>query len=107
MRDPTQESRPSNPNLLEGFLTREQLATALGKSVRTLDRWEVLRMGPPRVILGKTILFRIEAVRDWLASIEQPPHRKAPRLRKLAGQGRAGDARLRRGSPTQASRRAS
>lgn len=56
--------------VLEGYLRREQLAAELGKSVRTLDRWETSRMGPPRVVCGKSILYRVESVRDWLRSRE-------------------------------------
>jgi len=61
----------SQPHILEGFLTREQLAAELGKSLRTIDRWEVRRIGPPRVIVGRTIWYRAESVRSWLESCER------------------------------------
>lgn len=38
--------------VLEGFLSREQLAQQLGLSLRTIDRWEALHKGPPRVCVG-------------------------------------------------------
>ena len=72
----------SNPNLLEGFLTRDQLAEALGRSIRTIDRWQTLRAAPPRLVLGKLILFRVESVQEWLKSLEQQPRRK---VRKSGG----------------------
>ena len=58
-------------HILDGFITREQLAAELGKSPRTIDRWEVRRIGPPRVIVGRTILYRVESVREWLQSCER------------------------------------
>ena len=65
----------SSPHLLEGFLTRGQLAEELGTSIRTLDRWEALRQGPPRVSVGRTILYHWQSVHDWLLSRERktPP----------------------------------
>jgi predicted DNA-binding transcriptional regulator AlpA len=91
--DPPQEScaplfdpqvKPLAPLVLEGFLRREELAQQFGLSPRTIDRWEALRAGPPRVRVGRTILYRIEAVREWLLSREQqafPPRRR----RSLSG----------------------
>ena len=61
----------SQTHILDGFITREQLAAELGKSPRTIDRWEVRRIGPPRVIVGRTILYRVESVREWLRSCER------------------------------------
>jgi hypothetical protein len=66
----------ANTPLLEGFITRENLATELGKSLRTLDRWETHRMGPPRVVVGRTILYRVDSVRSWLESCERRKGRR-------------------------------
>jgi len=63
----------SKTHILDGFITREQLAAEFGKSLRTIDRWEVRRIGPPRIIVGRTILYRVEAVRAWLQSCERVP----------------------------------
>jgi hypothetical protein len=80
VNDPPLESKVSlsdlpqvnSPNLiLEGFLRREELARQLGCSPRTIDRWQALRKGPPRVCVGRTILYNIESVREWLRSREQ------------------------------------
>jgi predicted DNA-binding transcriptional regulator AlpA len=65
-------SSPRSP-LLSGFLRREELAQQLDVSIRTLDRWHTLRIGPPRVSVGRTILYRQDAVRDWLQSQELTP----------------------------------
>lgn len=63
------------------FVEPEALAAALGTSIRTLQRWHRLRQGPPRIVIGKRVLYRIEAVRDWLASRETNPA-EAPRRRR-------------------------
>lgn len=52
--------------LLEDFLRREELAEQLGLSPRTIDRWHALRLGPPRVCVGRTILYSVQSVREWL-----------------------------------------
>jgi predicted DNA-binding transcriptional regulator AlpA len=54
--------------LLDGYLRREELAKQFGLSPRTIDRWEALRIGPPRVSIGRTILYNIQSVREWLLS---------------------------------------
>jgi hypothetical protein len=59
------------PTVLDGYLTKTRLANELETSPRTLDRWETLRIGPPRIVIGRTILYRRESVRAWLQSREQ------------------------------------
>jgi hypothetical protein len=67
LNDPPQEicepslglSQSTLPKLiLDGFLRREELAQQLGLSPRTIDRWEALRKGPPRVCVGHNPLQR-------------------------------------------------
>lgn len=65
------KSKPEVRLVLEGFLRREELAEQFGLSPRTIDRWEALRKGPPRVAIGRTILYNIESVRQWLADQER------------------------------------
>jgi predicted DNA-binding transcriptional regulator AlpA len=65
-----QETLSPRP-VLAGFLRREELAAQLGISPRTIDRWQVSRLGPPRVHVGRTILYSVESVREWLHSREQ------------------------------------
>ena len=67
--DPSASSIERIP-VLRGFLRREELAHQLGLSPRTIDRWEALRIGPPRVAVGRTILYNIESVQQWLRSRE-------------------------------------
>jgi hypothetical protein len=61
----------SNP-ILDGYLPQADTARALGKCVRTLKRWRTKRYGPPVTWIGNRPLYRIEAVREWLATQEQP-----------------------------------
>lgn len=59
--------------LLGGWLTRAQVATEIGVSVDTLQRWETRRIGPPCVRIGRKVLYRAEAFREWLISRERGP----------------------------------
>lgn len=58
-------------SLLEGWLTRAQVAAEFGLAVDTLRRWEGRRIGPPSVKLGQRVLYRAEAVREWLVAQER------------------------------------
>lgn len=68
--------------LLTGWLNRAELARELALSVDTLQRWETRRMGPPCVRVGRKVLYRMEAVRDWLRDHEA---RKTGANRAVAG----------------------
>jgi predicted DNA-binding transcriptional regulator AlpA len=57
-------------NILDDFWTKKDLATQLKTSPRTLDRWELAGNGPPKVQIGRTILYRKESVSQWLISRE-------------------------------------
>jgi len=61
--------------LLSEFLTKEELAAELRRNVRTLDRWAVLGIGPPRTCIGRSVLYRRASVQKWLAEQEQTCHR--------------------------------
>lgn len=66
--------------LLSGeFLSPEALARELGVSPRTLARWHVERVAPPRIVIGRTVMYRREAVRQWLLDREEQPARKGRR----------------------------
>ena len=58
-------------SILSEFLTREELAVELRRNKRTLDRWAVLGMGPPRTYVGRQILYRRASVEKWLSAQEQ------------------------------------
>ncbi len=62
-------------NLLDDYLTEQQLAEQLDKTPRTLQSWRQRRCGPPWTILGKTVFYRKDAFIGWLRSLEQQPVR--------------------------------
>jgi len=62
--------------ILSEFLTKEELAVELRRNVRTLDRWDVLGLGPPRTCIGRAVLYRRSSLQKWLVAQEQPRHRK-------------------------------
>jgi hypothetical protein len=57
--------------ILAEFLTKEELAAELRRNPRTLDRWDVLGMGPPRTFVGRQILYRRSSLLKWLAAQER------------------------------------
>jgi hypothetical protein len=58
------------------YVTAERLASMLGVTVRTLARWNASRIGPPKISIGKTVLFDLAKLPDWLATRETHPTRK-------------------------------
>ena len=58
-------------NPLDEYLTKSELATILRKSTRTLDRWDLTGDGPPKVQIGRTVLYRRESISEWLRSCER------------------------------------
>jgi phage terminase Nu1 subunit (DNA packaging protein) len=52
------------------LLGRSELAAMLRVHVRTLDRWNAVRCGPPRVLVGGRVRYRLAAVRAWLIARE-------------------------------------
>ncbi|MES1953530.1 helix-turn-helix transcriptional regulator [Salinisphaera hydrothermalis] len=66
--------------ILDDKLTESELAEELGRGIRTIRLWRSRRTGPPFIRLGRQILYRRQAVQDWLASLEQ----EQPRARRSA-----------------------
>lgn len=65
--------------LLDDWMPRRELAGIIGVSADTLKRWETRRIGPPCIRIGRKVLYRRGAVRDWLLQQES---------RKTTGRGR-------------------
>lgn len=55
--------------ITQGLQSREQTALQLGRSVRTIARWE--RMGLPVIRVGTLRLHDPISVREWLRSRER------------------------------------
>ncbi len=64
---------PATPAILGDFLDPAQLAKELGVSERTVARWHAMRIGPPRVTIGRKPLYRLESVTAWIARQEHDP----------------------------------
>lgn len=54
---------------LNGIMTREQLALALGVHVDTVARWEEDGNFPHRKI-GRTTLYDVAAIKEWINTKE-------------------------------------
>jgi len=63
------------------YVTADRLATTLGVTVRTLARWDAARTGPPKIKVGKLILFDLAKLPEWLGTRETEPVRAAGRRR--------------------------
>jgi hypothetical protein len=63
------------------YVTADRLAAVLRVTVRTLGRWDAARIGPPKIKVGKLVLFDLAKVPDWLATREIGPVRPVCRRR--------------------------
>lgn len=72
------------PNLFDGYLTEEQYAAQRGVSLRTCQRDRQLRQSPPYTVIGKKVMYRADAVRQWLLTREREQVR-APEPRRAGG----------------------
>jgi hypothetical protein len=71
------EARDERPeahqkHLLSDYLDEYDLARELNVTPRTLRLWRMRRTGPAWGRIGKRVIYNIEAVRTWLASLDKP-----------------------------------
>lgn len=71
MKDVQNDLDTEVPDLLADWISREQLARALGLTVDTLSRWEARRQGPPCTRIGRKSFYRRAAIQEWILSQEQ------------------------------------
>ena len=71
MTDPYLDVSTEPPDLLADWVSREELARALGLTADTLARWEARRQGPPCTRIGRKTFYRRAAVQDWIRAQEQ------------------------------------
>jgi predicted DNA-binding transcriptional regulator AlpA len=55
------------------YVSAQRVASMLGVSTRTLSRWDAAGAGPPKIKVGKLILFDLGKLTEWLASRETRP----------------------------------
>ena len=53
------------------LLTAREVAGLLGISLRTLVRWRQRRFGPPQIIIGGNVRYRLETLIAWLEEHER------------------------------------
>jgi hypothetical protein len=57
--------------ILKDYVPREKLAEQIGKSVKTLVRWENDGKGPPVTRMGRDVLYFLPSVEKWLRAQER------------------------------------
>jgi predicted DNA-binding transcriptional regulator YafY len=57
-------------HILDGFLTEREFARQRGVSLRTCQRDRARRCGPPYVVIGRQVYYRIASTRAWLEKRE-------------------------------------
>jgi predicted DNA-binding transcriptional regulator AlpA len=69
---PVPPSRASaDQTLLFDYLTPRQVAAELGICEKTLARWHAARRAPPRVTVGRRLLYRRTSVSRWIEQQEK------------------------------------
>jgi hypothetical protein len=58
------------------YLTPRRLAKDLKRSTRTLARWDEQRIGPPKIKIGRQVVYDEEKLPGWLAEHESKPVRR-------------------------------
>jgi hypothetical protein len=61
------------PRILADYLTPEELAAELGRSLVTLARGRLDKKGPPFIKMGNQVLYPRESIRPWLERQEPEP----------------------------------
>jgi hypothetical protein len=56
---------------IDGLLTEEDAAQALGVVPATLSNWRARRFGPPSCRIGRRAYYRLEAINAWIKARER------------------------------------
>jgi predicted DNA-binding transcriptional regulator AlpA len=57
--------------ILNDYISRDDLAAKLGKTVKTLVRWENDGKGPPVTRIGRDVLYSLSSFERWLKQQER------------------------------------
>ena len=68
-------------DVLDEWLSEQEAAAALRKSVRTLRKWRAQRVGPPYAYFGRTVKYRRPALVEHFRQSEITPVRLKQRPR--------------------------
>jgi predicted DNA-binding transcriptional regulator AlpA len=55
---------------IDGLLTEKEAAEALGVVPATMRNWGARRIGPPRVKIGRSVHYRLDAINAWILTRE-------------------------------------
>jgi hypothetical protein len=69
------ETSTLRDNLLDGYVTENEMAKARGVQPRTLRAERQRGEGPPWLKASNKILYSAEGFREWLKSLERSPVR--------------------------------
>lgn len=58
-------------DILKDYISRDDLAAKLGKSVKTLVRWELDGKGPPVTRIGRDVFYSLSSFERWLKQQER------------------------------------
>lgn len=64
---------------IDGYLSEEQVAKSLDRTTRTLRLWRAKGQGPAFTRVGTNVVYRDQAIRDWLLRNEVQPVRSRRR----------------------------
>jgi hypothetical protein len=73
--------------LAKQFLNEDEVCALLHVTPRTLENWYGKRLGPPRVKIGRTVLYRVASLMSWLVVHERKQsriNRKRIQIRRQA-----------------------
>lgn len=71
---------PSRLRERAGVLTEEELAAMLEKDTRTLRDWRNKRIGPKWLNAGRTVMYRLSSLYEWLEDQETRSAGPDPRV---------------------------
>jgi predicted DNA-binding transcriptional regulator AlpA len=57
--------------ILKDYISRDDLAAKLGKTVKTLVRWKNDGRGPPVTRIGRDVLYSLSSFERWLKQQER------------------------------------
>ena len=75
----TKGGRDTSRALLNGWISRSDLAQELEVTEGTLRRWTAERWGPPCIRAGRKIFYRRSTVMEWLEDQEAADNHRARR----------------------------
>lgn len=65
--------------MISGYLTEAEAASTLARTTRTLRIWRSKGLGPAFSKVGRNVVYRGDAIREWLMSNEVQPVRSKKR----------------------------